>query len=198
MKEDPMRIGVKNCLLMGAALLAFACSSENGLDVHVVKDTTVDFNMYTTYAVADGSAAPNRGANIPEATRSTMNQVNTYAGNQLMEHGLTQVGRDQNPSLVVFSFTYTSDNAAVSYGCAAGSYWYSYWYYTWDPCAALVPYVQTYQVGSLIVALADPAKMTVVWAALVQGVKDGSTQAQEVQNAINAAFEQYPGNVSTP
>ena len=181
-------------MLAGAAWLC-ACSDSNDT-VTVRQDPSVDFNQYTTFAIADGSTLdPDVAARIPATARANMDYINQQSAAELVDHGLTQVGRDQDPDLLIVSFVYTSDVQGITYTCVPGTYWYDYWYYYWDPCAWIQPYVYDYTAGSVLVTLSDPALMRVVFAGLVQGVVDGAS-AQERQlradEGVERIFNQYP------
>ena len=175
------------------------CDDDDPNDEVVVRiEPGVDFTEFETFAIKndltddeleDAGIDPDK---IPGEVKLNIGYANDQAREELLERGLTEVDDDEDPDLVVVSLGSTQDEDAIYWECVPG-YWWGYWGYVWDNCAWLEPIYVSYTVGTMALALADPAEEEVVFGGLLQGVADGSNDAEDrIRDGVSEMFEQYP------
>jgi len=118
----------------------------------------------------------------------------------LARYELTFVAEEvvEGRPVYVLDFAATQDEDAIYWDCVPGYLWWG-WYWYWDPCAWLEPVPIQYTVGSVLVLLIDPNIAEspdygrVVFGGLLQGVADGSGDAQQrIEEGVARMFDQYP------
>jgi len=180
---------------VGVAVFATSCSPYN--DTIVVRsDPTVDFENYCTYAIQE-IVLPDDPVGIPEDLPDDL-QANLYAANAeaariLEKKGLEPVSDPANADVVIFSAAASNTEEGVIWECVGDWVWWG-WGYVWDPCAWMRPIDVEYQVGTMLVGLADPEMESVVFGGLVQGVlASNEPDPARVQDGAKRVFKQYPG-----
>jgi hypothetical protein len=184
-------------VIFSVSTVLSACSSNAppADRISVRTNSAVDLSQLKTFAVsAQTSISSTVAATIPVDVRANLDFVNRVVADVLVAKGLTQVTLDQNPDTVVVSLAWTQGQTGVTYTCVPGS-WYSYWFYSWSPCAWLMPNAIDYTTGSLVIAMAVPATMQVAFGGLIQGVDTTQSLSSLMTNItedIQTMFMSYP------
>lgn len=182
------------------ALLAGACDDDDDIDevqfpneVDVRMSDEADFASYETFAVVDRSEVPDEfieGLSDDDLTK--VEQMNDAARDELLDMGLTEVDPGENPDLQVFSLSYTTEEAALTWDCVAG-YWRGYWDWDYDPCRWLEREYEDVDVRTLVTGLVDPNMEEVVFVGFVQGVEDIGLEPDDViVDSVDAIYDEYP------
>lgn len=187
--------------LLLCGLSAYACDDDEAVvpdEVYVRAKKGVDFSDYKTFRIddevteedlADAGVDPD---DIPKDLKLNIDTANDQARMELKKLGLTEIKEDEGGDLVVASIGSTKDEDAFYWECVPG-YWWGYWGYYWDSCAWLDPVYVEWSVGSVAVGVADPEMKDVVFGGLLQGVVDGSGDAEErIRAGVHQMFEQWP------
>jgi hypothetical protein len=174
------------------ALLPLGCSSDDdddGCEDEVVSrlDPDADFASYETYAVADDFPKE-----VPDDVRVNLEAAIDASKEQLDYFGLVEVEPTEDPDLVLFTLSRSSEETGVYWECYEDWYWYGYWTWVWDPCAWMVPVKVDYTVGTLVVGLADPAAEKVVYGGVGRGVLECGDVEDRIPHIVNDMFEKYP------
>lgn len=185
----------KNRSLLGALVCATAlcaCSDDDNDDVVVERaDPNADFTSYKTFAFAQ--AQDGGTVNIPSGVAANLSSANNDIKAELENLGLTEVDPSANPDLFAFSLASTDEQTALSWSCAPG-YWYGYWDWSYNPCSYISPYYEEYTVGTLVVGLVDPALQRTVFGGVAKAVLDGSSSDDEIRDAVDDIFDDYPAD----
>ena len=187
--------------LLFCGLSVYACDDDEAVvpdEVYVRAKKGVDFSDYKTFRIddevteedlADAGVDPD---DIPKDLKLNIDTANDQARMELKKLGLTEIKEDEGGDLVVASIGSTKDEDAFYWECVPG-YWWGYWGYYWDSCAWLDPVYVEWSVGSVAVGVADPEMKDVVFGGLLQGVVDGSGDAEErIRAGVHQMFEQWP------
>lgn len=189
---------------------ADAPTSQEQLDVVITtRQPDYRFDQATTYALPDKVAVISDPETPPaELDPALSEHVLQSIGSQFDSRGYSRVSPGGDAPSIFVEVSKMSTVVTDAYYSA----WYGYYgaayapYYGtaygagWAPVA--VPYVVSATVGALIINVTDPnapntADKTIpsVWAAVLNGVVDNSSQAQiqqRVDSGIQQAFEQSP------
>ena len=107
---------------------------------------------------------------------------------------MRQVNPNENPDLLLFSISKTTEQSALYWECAGG-YWYGYWTWYWDPCSWVTAVPVEYSVGTLVVGLTDPAASKIVFGGALVGVLECSDDLSgRIERGVDDIFEDYPYN----
>lgn len=175
-----------------------ACSSSSTVactDATVSRtDPDFDFAAAQTFAVLDedrlSGALPD---DLPDDTLVSLDAANDAAADELAALGLTEVDPETgDPDLVVFSVAATETQDGVVWTCVPGWVWYGYWGYVWDPCAWLAPVGVDYEVGTVVVGVADPDAQEAVFGGAVQGALVCENAESRVRKGVEKIFRDYP------
>jgi hypothetical protein len=178
---------VSRCLFAVAALVLGACAS--GPDVRVQYDKAAPFESYRTFAFA--SPLGTEASGYPAVSR----YLTASTRRELESRGMRY--DEQSPDVRVnFNAKLAQKVSGASPAPIAGGYYgyrrgsYSAWSgYPWADTA------MSYTEGTLNVDVVDTRRKQLVWEGVVMGVvgEAGVTHMQEsVDNAVKAAFAQYP------
>jgi len=203
-------------IALSFSLMLVACgtdapSTQEQLDLVVTTyQPDYQFQQATTFVLPDKVVVISDPGTTPEEVDPALSQfVLDDIKGQLTARGYTLLPTDstEEPSLFVEVSKMTTITTQVYY-----DYWYSYYgaYYApyygstygvgWAPVP--VPYVTSATLGSLLINVTDPnnpnsAEQTIptVWAAILNGVIDGASQAaiqQRLDVGIQQGFDQSP------
>lgn len=180
-----------NLLRAVVCVAALGACSDDDDDVVVERaDPNADFTSYQTFAFAQ---APEGGTSIPSGVSANLGIANNDMKEELEDLGLTEVDPSDNPDLIAFSLASTDNVTDLYWSCVPG-YWYGYWDWSYDPCSVVSPYYDSYTVGTLVVGLVDPALEKVVFGGAAKNVLDGSDIADEINDAVEQIFDDYPAD----
>jgi hypothetical protein len=185
-----------------------ACGDESPVDtVYTRARPDADFTSYKTFAivtkdnVGDLPNPPEETPDLPDDVVASLEVTLDAVRAQLKMLDLDEVDVDESPDLFVVDFAATRDEDAVYWVCMPGWGWWGWWGWFWDPCAWLTPVPVTITVGSVLVLLQDEAIEAdddhgkIVFGGLLQGVADGSGNAeQRIQSGVSRMFAEYPAD----
>lgn len=183
------------------------CDDDGPTDYVVTKvKPGVDFSQFQTFKILDEDTIDlgdggvdvdpeNIGFDpddIPDDVLVNIDTANDQARIELEKLGLTEVGEEEEADLVIFSLANVREEDGYYWECVPG-YWWGYWGWYWDTCAWLAPIYVEYSVGTLALLLGDPADEDVPFGGLLQGVADGSGNAEErIRAGVHEMFKDYP------
>jgi hypothetical protein len=202
----------KNLTFLLLALFAVGCYPDQpdhieDLDlVYTNYSPSFNFSAQRTYAIPD-SVVKLDGDLIPGQSPNMVGQpYNQWIIQRIMDGmssaGWTRVPAYANPDVILLPAVNTTTTVNYYYDW---SYWG--WYYPgyapgwgWYYPGYYMPSVQTYKSGTLIVAMTYPEGrgdndyMPVVWAMVVDGLLEGSTQGllDRIDRNIAQGFKQSP------
>jgi hypothetical protein len=193
------RVRTYHLIFALAGLCLVACDDDEPADVITSRsNATADFTSFDTFAIADEDDVPaDVQEQIPDGIAANLDMVNDAVRTVLVQQGLREVDRDDEPDLIAFSLAATQDVEALYWTCV-DSYWYGYWSYVWTPCAWLAPVYTEYTQGSVVIALADPVAEDIVFGGVIQGVIEDEVNSADAEERINEdvdeLFEDYPAD----
>jgi len=164
-----------------AMLLVFAAGCVSP-DVKTDFDPTVDFSRFKTFAFSGLTDLDQRGM----LDNSLMRQrLENMIGRELQQKGLTQVGLEQNPDLLVHYWVGVKDKQRSTGPAYSG--------YGWGPGYSGVSTYE-YREGTLITDLIEPTKKNLVWrTTIIAELEDSTKENVELsEKALKKAFADYP------
>lgn len=184
-------------LLIGSLIIA--C----GPRVSTEKMTNRDLSVYDTFAYLPNANISTQGMQISseEVSRAVIEVVNS----NLRQAGYN-LDRD-NPDLLVLISTEsdtevgtTTDPVYARYPYTAGvgtinPIYNNYYYGGYAGFNNIIGYdtdTYTYEQGTVIIRLVDRETRNVVWRGVASESLRGQTDLQEIQDLVNAIFEEYP------
>ncbi|MET0515778.1 MAG: DUF4136 domain-containing protein [Nitrospiraceae bacterium] len=158
-------------------------------------DQTADFSKFQTFAFAGMTDLNQNGVLANSLVRK---RIETAIARELTKKGMSQVGLDQNPDLLVHYWMGVKDKQQIdTMGPSMGAYgWHGrYGYgggYGGGGYGGVTSY--EYQEGTLIMDLIEPTGKQLVWrATVVANLEDTAADNTELgKEAIAKAFEKYP------
>ena len=175
----------------GLAVVIFSCAVGcTDIDVKTDFDQTADFSKFQTFAFAGMTDLNQSGVLTNSLTRK---RIETAIARELTKKGMSQVGVDQNPDLLVHYWMGVKEKQRLdTTGPSMGAYgWHGRYGY-----GAGYSGVTTYEYreGTLITDLIEPTKKELVWrATMVANMEETTAENIELGNqAIAKAFEKYP------
>lgn len=160
-------------------------------------DPSAGFSAFRTFAFA-GLTDRDQGGVLDNSL--VRKRIEEMVGRQLTAKGLSQVGVEDRPDLLVHFWVGVKDkqrveSTGVTAGAYAGAYGGRYGWRTGYPGyygGGVTTY--EYQEGTLIVDLAESSKNELVWRATIVGTLQDSTEKNlEMANkGVAEAFEDYP------
>jgi hypothetical protein len=161
--------------------LGLAAAGHAGLKVDVLYDAKADFTSYETYAWEAGPRDDSPMAAMVDA------RVKEATEKELASKGLRPATDSEDPDLL---FTYhggIEDNLlieGVRYEVAPHVVWTG---------ASPMSATRNYQVGSLILDMADAGTRKVVWSGVVTGkAGTGNKLREKLEKAVRKVLRQYP------
>ena len=156
-------------------------------------DPAVDFSGIHTFAVVDDAsldaALP---PDLPRNTITNLRDLTNLARAELVALGLTQVdGVDVAPDVWLFDVVVVESGMATDWECAEGYEWWG-WGWGWDACAWSAPVAIDYQVGTVIVGLADPTGERVIFGGVMEGVLECGDVLGRINAGLATIFSSYP------
>lgn len=199
-----MHLFNRSLLPLIGAVFVFACGDDDETEINVASraNPNVRLTDYRTFALAttDQLSADVR-SRIPSNVQANINYVQEQVRDQLIQKGLTEVPLSASPLMIVTTLARTETDTGVQYTCVPGAFWYSYWYYTWDPCAWLETDIVSIGAGAVVVALVDQTRQLVTYGGIMTGtsIDDEPEDIKEaVDEGIERMFENYPNLPETP
>ena len=174
---------LKNPLyLMPLALaLALPASVWAGLDVEVLYDDAADFSAFETYRWVSGPIN-----DTPEA-RMVDERIKTTADAELAKKGLRHVAEGDLPDLLVTYYGGIDYNLLIE-----GVRFELAPHVVWTGADAL-GVTRRYEVGTLIIDLAEASTEKIVWSGVVQAKASTRRQLRnKVEKAVRKVLKQYP------
>jgi hypothetical protein len=171
-------------LILTLAFLPAPARAKTNVDL----DPNVDFTKYKTFAFIDGVEHLAMQQLNPNQLRDTIHDSVSRA---LTRRGLKEVGRDQNPDLVVRYLA--ESNAQLNY--TGGDNWGGYDKFTgeWWSTAYTLWYTSTTRNGSLMIDLIDAKRRDLAWRLFIQQqILNVDKLPQEIAKEIAKGFESYP------
>jgi hypothetical protein len=156
-----------------------------------------DFTTIRTFAVVDQDDYPsNLPHDLPSNTEQDVFAANRVARASLIEQGLLEVDPDfETPDVWLFSMAATKTETGYVWECVPGYGWWG-WSGGWDYCAWAGQVPITYEVGTVIIGLAETsndAPGAIVFAGAIQGVFNCDDPLQRLVAGVEKIFAQYPG-----
>lgn len=191
------KLNVIILLVLGAVL--YSC----GPRVATMKTTNKDLGRYNTFAYLPNSA-------IKMPSKSLDDESVNQAEIETVNMNLTQAGYEldrQNPDLLVLVSTKTDTEVATTTDPVYARYPYSpnmttvspfydpYYYSNYTGYNNLVGYdVDTYKYkeGTVVINLVDRQTKETVWKGVASESIYSQASVQEIQDLVNAIFEEYP------
>jgi hypothetical protein len=160
-------------------------------------DPGTDLSAIMTFAILPETQYPtDLPDDLPDDAQISLDTANAAAREQLLERGLTEVDPEQEkPDVWLFSLAATQVESGVVWTCVPSdpNMWWGPWGWTWNGCAWLTPVAAPYEVGTVMVGLADPDDETIVFGGVIQGVLGCPGASARLERAIERVFEEYPG-----
>jgi hypothetical protein len=161
--------------------LALATAGHAGLKVDVLYDIKADFTAYQTYAWESGPRN-----NSPMETMIDQ-RVKEATEKELASKGLRLVTGSEEPDMLLTYHGGIEDNLlieGVRYEIAPHVVWTG---------ASAMSATRNYQVGSLILDMADAKTRKVVWSGVVTGKAGTGNQLREkLEKAVKKVLRQFP------
>ena len=178
-------------ITLGLGVLSASCTDEGSntasdsacSDIIVSRaEPTIDVSQLHTFAVADEAyleaALPD---DLPDDAAVNIRLATQAAKKQLIELGFTEVDpKVETPDVWLFDVATTHSKTDKVWGCSGGWVWWG-WGWGWDACAWTAPVDVTYDVGTLVIGLADDASQKVAFAGAMQGVLDCGNVAERIR-----------------
>lgn len=172
---------VRRLLVATVGAIAVPAVVAGGLDVEVLYDHQADFSSFATYRWA--SAPINE---TPEA-RMVHDRLVEVCDAELGKRGLRAVREGETADLLLTYHVHTEDNLiieGVRYELAPHIVWTG---------AAPLDVTRHWEVGTLILDLADAASEKIVWSGIVQGRAPTVSQLRDkIDKAVRKLLKQYP------
>jgi hypothetical protein len=179
-----------------------ACSEpdpnqECGDTIVTRANPSTDFSMISTFAVVPEADYPaDLPSDLPSDTKTNIFAANEAARSALIAQGLTEVDPAvEDPDVWLFSLAATETDTGYAWECVPGYVWWG-WFWAWDSCAWLAEVPVDYEIGTVIIGLAEVSDDTtgeIVFGGAVQGVLDCDSPRERVEAAVEKIFAQYPG-----
>jgi hypothetical protein len=190
-------------MLPCALLLSLgACSEPAEPDANEVCGDTVvsytasnvDFAAIQTFALLPVEDYPDElPSDLPSDTQVSLEVANNAARAELIALGMSEVDpRSEEPDVYLFSLAASGTESGLAWQCVPGYVWWGVWGWVWDPCAWLDLVEVHYQVGTVIVGLADATNEEVVFGGTIQGVLACDSARQRLEDGIEKIFADYP------
>ncbi|MFY4727848.1 DUF4136 domain-containing protein [Nitrospira sp. BLG_2] len=177
--------------LSGAVAMFVVCAVGcTALDVKTDFDPTIDFSRFKTFAFT-GLTDLDQGGILDNSL--IRQRLENMIGKELQRKGLTQVGLEQNPDLLVHYWVGVKDKQQVhSTGTTYGGYGFGSGYGWGAGYGGVSTY--DYREGTLIVDLVEPTNKTLVWRATMVAELENSMKenAELSEKVLKKAFEDYP------
>lgn len=185
---------------LGLGVLSASCTTSSTTPKSTCSDIivshaepTIDVSKLRTFAVADetflDAALPD---DLPDDTVTNLRIVTQAAKTELLALGLMEVDPEvETPDVWLFNVATTQTKADQVWGCSGGWVWWG-WGWAWDACAWTTPVEVTYDVGTVVVGLADEASEKVVFAGAMQGVLDCGDAVERIDGGVKQIFADYP------
>jgi hypothetical protein len=161
--------------------LGFSAVASAGLKVDVLYDPKADFTIYTTYAWEHGPRDDSPMAALID------DRVKETTAAQLSAKGLRLAGDGEEPDLLLTYHGGIEDNLlieGVRYEVAPHVVWTG---------ASPMSATRNYQVGSLILDMADAETRKIVWSGVVTGKAGTGNQLREkLEKAVKKVLKQFP------
>ncbi len=205
-----LRFGLWGIAIAMVAALGFAgCGGDDDQpeDVVLVRvRPDAPFATYSTFAIVSSDALPDLPDlpglpevpdDLPDDIRNGLMATEDAVRDQMTMIGLREVGVDGDPDLFVLDYAATQEEDAIVWQCVPGWAWWG-WYVYWDPCAWMQPVLVEFEVGSILVLLADPDIApdddygNYVFGGLGQGVLNGGNAEARIDSAVARMFDEYP------
>jgi len=174
--------GVAMFALLLASLAAGAHDKAN-IDLN----PNLDFTQYKTFTFIGGVEHLDRMPLNPNLIRDT---VHDSVSRAMTSHGLKEVGRDQNPDLVVRYLAESASQANYS-----GDDWGGYDRFTedWWSQSFVLWYASATRNGALMIDLIDAKRRDLAWRLfLQQQILNTDKLPEKIDKEIAKAFESYP------
>lgn len=161
--------------------LVFAVAAHAGLKVDVLYDRKADFTTFRTYRWATGPRDKSPMASMVDG------RIKSTARTELEKKGLREVREGEEPDLLLTYYGGIEDNLlleGVRYELAPHVVWTG---------AAPLEATRNYQVGSLILDMADAGTRQVVWSGVATGKASTRSKLREqVEKAVRKVLKRYP------
>jgi hypothetical protein len=177
--------------LIAATLLIFALTflpAIAGAKTNVDLNPNLDFTQYKTFAFIGGVEHLVMMQVNPNQLRDTIHDA---VSRGLTQRGLKEVGREQNPDLVVRYLA--ESNSQVNY--AGEDNWGGYDKFTvdWWSTAYTLWFTSTTRQGSLMIDLIDAKRRDLAWRLFVQEkILNVDKVPQKIDQEISKGFENFP------
>lgn len=184
-------------LCLALAVGGCDCDDDDGIpdEVTTIVKPGVDFSQFHTFKIGDIDSLPDLDFDpddIPDQVLLNIDTANDQARIELEERGLVEVAEDEEADLVIASLATVREDGGYYWDCIPGQWW-GWWGWTWDPCAWLQPIYVEFTIGSVAVGLGDPVEENIPFGGILQGVADGSGNAEErIRAGVHKMFLDYP------
>jgi hypothetical protein len=163
------------------AALALPVTALAGLDIEILYDHAADFSAYETWRWA---AEP--VSETPEAVM-VHERIRQVSEAELGRKGLRAVGEGETADLLLTYHVRTEDNLVIEgvrYELAPHVVWTG---------ASPLDVTSHYEVGTLVLDLADAASEKIVWSGVVQGRAATVGQLRDqIEKAVRKLLKRYP------
>ena len=187
-------------LALCAGLLALgSCTSPDsneicGDTIFSRADPSTDFSAIQTFAVLSSDDYPeDLPADLPSDTQTSLAAANNTVRAELLDLGLQEVDpASEDPDVWVFSLAASDTETGTSWQCVPGYIWWGLWGWVWDPCAWLEEIPVAYEIGTVIVGIADADTQKAVFGGAIQGVLACENPRDRLTLGVEKIFESYP------
>ena len=183
-----------------ALLVWLGCYPERGQQttydaVFTAQDTTTNWGTAATFSLADSVVHLVEPGDPDNVTRQFDDDILARVRLNMIQAGYTEVTTPTTADLNVVTLV-----AAGTFTGYYWDYWCSYygWYYpAWGCYYPPYWYSYEFQVGALLIGIADNRRFAanrapMVWAAVATGLMGSGATLVRIQNAIDQAYDQSP------
>jgi hypothetical protein len=178
-------------LISGVLLMMVSCSS---VTIKTDYDHEYDFAKFKTYRWA--SAKEVNPQDELQKRPLVLKRVIQAVNQNLTEKGLTEVGENDTPDLVVMVHAGIRDKMQVN-STGGGYYGYRGWYDPWWGPYGGTTTVSYYEEATLVIDLVDWEKKELAWRGMATGTlkgdnPDADEQQERINNVVAKILASYP------
>lgn len=174
-------------LLAVTSLCLMSCADDEVAsdydEYEVWSSSAADFDEYQTYRFED--IPEDVIDEAPEYVVNNHSSIKAIVAEELETLGLTEAADGEEADVVASSLAATESVEAWYADCQSGWYWWGYW----DSCAWVDVYPIYYDIGTIVIPIAETATEEVVLLGVIRGIVDDSEDAeQRIKDGVEYIF----------